>query len=179
VNWGYVSRGKRCVAVFNSRGRTGNKYEWFGTLRELKYSAIHFSDDRGFWYHEDIDGILALLRTHKPDVMLGHSMGGYAALLFGSILGVRVEAIAPQTTLQAGWDDRWGLQWKSVREMTRHPEYLDLAGLKVDARVYYCKSVREDALHAERIEAQLFPRKCAGHDEALDNLDIKKALDPL
>lgn len=157
-----------CVCVLNSR--VDKRYEWFATLEELNVSALHIVDESFSWYHQCIDKVRPLLDQYRPAKIVGSSMGGYAALLFGSLHGIRVKAFAPQTTIKAHWDQRWTPEWQQVQKDTKYPEYLDLEGMMVDADIYYCVGSPEDARHARRMKANVIPRGCARHDEAALNL---------
>lgn len=59
-----------------------------------------------------LDGVLKSLGTRKT-IFCGNSMGGYAALMFGYLMGVdKIIAFSPQTTINTKWlilnnDFRW------------------------------------------------------------------------
>lgn len=169
MKYEYIERAKPCVAILNSR--VSKHYEWYKTLEELNFTALHICDNSFSWYHQCLDRVRIILDLHKPTLLVGASMGGYAALLLGSLHGIKVKAFGPQTTLKARWDIRWEPEWEKVRTETKHPEYLDLAGLEVEADIYYCLGSKEDIRHAERLKkGRLVPRGCKRHEEASLNI---------
>jgi hypothetical protein len=105
---------------------------------------------------------------------MGASMGGYAALMFGSLTKTKALAFGPQTDLKADWDSRWDL---TKARQTSRPELLDLAHLEHDADVYYCSGVEEDVRHAERLKARLHPQGCHTHAQEMRKVNLMKALD--
>lgn len=135
-------------------------------------------DLRQAWYHlgvpengdsiEDFAATLqGLLDRHevKRLVVAGNSAGGYAALLFGTLLGADVAlSIAPQTVIDldvlAGVDDhRFDPRLNKLAEMDALvPRWLDLAevlptleyrGTRFE--VYFDDTFPEDRRHAERV----------------------------
>jgi pimeloyl-ACP methyl ester carboxylesterase len=103
------------IAVFSgARGFWGSRrFEFAHTTDSLNYSRILCRDPYGVWYHDGIGGevqgirrLVDCMRDHieklAPETMLfvGNSVGGYAAMLFGHLLGAdAVHAFAPQTCL--------------------------------------------------------------------------------
>lgn len=75
------------------------------------YAQHFYLDDKKCWYHQGIAGLstnipetvaylASVIRPYTDVTFLGSSAGGYAALLFGSLLNVtRVIAFKPQTNL--------------------------------------------------------------------------------
>jgi hypothetical protein len=163
---------KHLVATFNSRGREWG-YEWEKALKESGYSSLHILGEKRGWYHSSIEETLEVLKEFKPNLLIGASMGGYAALLFGGLLGIKARAFGPQTTLEdVPWDLRWQHEWGPLRLSTKHPELLDLAGLShlPASQIYYCEGVQEDRLHAERLKVEVIARGCELHEQASQNL---------
>jgi pimeloyl-ACP methyl ester carboxylesterase len=161
-----------CVAVLNSRT---NRFEWYKTLAELNISALHLLDETYSWYHNCLDEARELVDKYKPVRLAGSSMGGYAALLLGSLHDIHVKAFAPQTTIAADWDKRWTPEWDRIRDTTKYPEYRDLSGLewKVKPDIYYCFGSKEDVQHVGRIKRKVnrFPRECLRHEDAAKGID--------
>jgi len=89
------------------------KFESVNTLEKIfpEYSKIFFIDRKCSWYHKGIcsksdsikstvEYIKQLIEPYSEVSMIGVSMGGYAAILFGSLLNVKnVIAFIPQTRL--------------------------------------------------------------------------------
>ena len=154
-------------------------FEFFRVLNEAEPAKKLLLRDRSqSWYHrgvdgfaDDIAGVEAALRQiverEQPRklVMLGASAGGYAALLFGRLLGAaEIHAFGPQTFIGPGLrlrhlDYRWGRLWLSLMLSGRYqPRYGDLyrvfkrtpsEGSRVV--VHYCDSDRFDNAHARRL----------------------------
>ncbi|MCI4592201.1 cupin-like domain-containing protein [Sphingobium sp. BYY-5] len=130
------------------------KFDFVGRLRKLEATTgqplnlILIRDTANFWYQHgvdglgrDVDAVAASLRHIIADLRpssictVGQSMGGYAAILFGALLGVdQVLAFGPLSYLRSDWARRDGdLRWLSVMEtLDRHPparRYDDLTAL--------------------------------------------------
>ncbi len=142
-------------------------------------NKIFLRDERRQWYHGGIQGlapnielVAAFLRRYtqapatKLSVAFGNSGGGYAALLFGHLLGVdEVHAISPRTRL----DPLWRLVHRDSPHM-RNPlrllfnpraerQYFDLRQV-LSARpngrsrfhIHYASEHTSDARHARRMQ---------------------------
>src|SRR5919108_4931419 len=83
-------------------------FEFRNTLSSVDVKSAFLRDHYSAWYHRgvldvgpDIDSVVALLREFRSQademVMIGNSAGGYAALLFGSLLDCEAHAFSPQT----------------------------------------------------------------------------------
>lgn len=146
-------------------------------MAENQISSLHIASiEKRTWYHHCIPEVLELLNQHKPELLIGSSMGGYAALLFGALLGLRARAFGAQTTLlDVPWDRRWNAELERVRNNTEYPEYLDLSKLNhcPDSRIYYCEPVMEDKKHANNLKGkvEIVIRGCSSHEESARNLD--------
>lgn len=165
--------GRRCIASFNSLG-ADKGFEWTKALAEYDCNSLHIAScEPRSWYHFCLPETLELIKEYNPDLLIGASMGGYAALLFGSLLNIRAIVFGPQTTLlDVPWDRRWQHEWQSIREKTEHPQYLDLSGLdhSPTSQIYYCSAVLEDKRHAKNAKVEVIERGCARHEEASRNL---------
>lgn len=159
-----------CIAVLNSR--VAKRFEWFHTLQDMKMSALHVIDEAFLWYHGCADEVRPLLDKHKPSLIVGVSMGGYAALLLGALHGIKARAFGPQTTLIAGWDKRWTPEWETIKATTKHPEWLDLLNLDIKGDIYYCLGSQQDVQHARRLKrkVKLIPRGCTRHEDSAVDL---------
>jgi hypothetical protein len=154
-------------------------FEFFRVLNEAGPAKKLLLRDRSqSWYHRGVDGLAGdiagveaairrIVEREQPRrlVMLGASAGGYAALLFGRLLGAdEIHAFGPQTFIGPGLrlrhlDHRWGKLWLSLMLSGRYqPRYGDLyrvfkrtpsPGSRVV--VHYCDSDRFDNAHARRL----------------------------
>jgi pimeloyl-ACP methyl ester carboxylesterase len=114
-------------------------------------------------------------------VFIGNSMGGYAAILLGTLLGVnKIIAFSPQTFIGRfrrllNLDRRWRKQINNVHANAyKQPEYFDLKPVlkkgnnNSSIEIWYCKTHRLDRLHAERLKkapnVQLNPVFEGGHN---------------
>jgi hypothetical protein len=160
-------------------GRIGiPPFEFFSLTAELPVKRLFVRDLRQAWYHRGIpghgatlpkvaDSLRGLLARHEVErlVVAGNSAGGYAALLFGTLLAAdAVLCFAPQTVLDlevlAGmgdhrWDDRLrehaaaGVMDARFTDLRR---VLGAAGRgDTSYRIYFDDSLRADRLHAERL----------------------------
>jgi hypothetical protein len=154
----------------------GPVFEFARALATLPAGRLVLREALDTWYHRgipgvgpDIGAVRALVERHvattrpRAVVGVGASAGGYAALLFGALLGFdEVHAFSPQTTL-----DRWqrlrmrDLRWpKDSRRLSASGaprELLDLRPILASAaprtafHVHYCRQERLDRRHAERL----------------------------
>jgi pimeloyl-ACP methyl ester carboxylesterase len=121
-------------------------FEFFSATRAIATKRLFVRDLRRAWYHQGIDGhgetitaaaasLNELVAQHEVDrlVAVGSSAGGYAALVFGTLLGAdTVLSFGPQTvidpaTIASIGDHRWDgplgeLQAAGVLD----PEWTDL-----------------------------------------------------
>ncbi len=106
-----TSPGLPLLIIFSSVNSNG--FSFGRAFDELPANVIYIRDPYDFWYNrgisESLNSIDAVRKQLAKDikrlepsrtVMLGTSMGGYAALLFGVLLNVnRIIAVSPQTLL--------------------------------------------------------------------------------
>lgn len=153
-------------------------FEFFRVLNETAPAKkLLLRDSSQSWYHRGVEGvgpdiagveagIRRIVERERPRklVTLGASAGGYAALLFGRLLGAdEIHAFGPQTFIGPGLrlrhlDYRWGRLWTSLMLSGRYqPRYGDLyrvfkrtpSGSRVV--VHYCDGDRFDDAHARRL----------------------------
>ncbi len=124
------------------------------TSHHGQWNKIYLRDQHALWYHaglhglgDNIDEITASLRRYSDHpgtrrvVTIGNSGGGYAALLFGSLLGAaEVHAFSPRTSLRPlhrllSGEDR--NLWKNFLRLLLHGQrkYLDLLPVLAQAKV--------------------------------------------
>lgn len=151
-------------------------FEFFNLTQGLPVTRIFLRDIHQLWYQRglpgvapDIDGIAAFLRGILREVgaervvVVGNSMGGYAAIVMGLLLDADlVHAFVPQTfmdprRLRLHRDRRFARHVHRVRAV-RGRRYLDLRRLihrrppgRCRINVYYCPDHDEDRAHAERL----------------------------
>jgi hypothetical protein len=168
-------------------------FEFFQVSNLLGYSRILCRDNSQIWYHmgfdegtPDLPSSAALLRRHierlspRKVMSIGTSAGGYAAMVFGHLLGVNeVHAFGPQTFLglrRLLYPRRFRSFHRLLR-LYRCPtatrELFDLKtvlGTHNGATkyfIYYCEGQRWDRYNAERLGGlpgvQLCPYPCYRH----------------
>jgi pimeloyl-ACP methyl ester carboxylesterase len=167
------------VAFGGMMGQIGMPpFEFFKTTGGIPVKRLFVRDLRQAWYHRGIpdhgttiaqaaDSLGRQIAAHDVDrlVVTGNSAGGYAALVFGTLLGAdAVLCFAPQTVLDleildAMDDHRWDEQ---IAELARAGDldraWTDLRRALPEARcaetryeVYFDSTFRADRLHAERL----------------------------
>jgi len=151
-------------------------FEFYNLTSSFPTSKVYVRDLGQSWYHGTLPGVgrgirdlrdylQGLLDEHQPNrtVFFGNSMGGYAAMLFGHLLGIdAVVAFSPQTFID--WKNRWyhgdHRWWREVIparwRTSAEPLYFDLryvlepeANSQFDLHVP--KLDKLDRLHAERM----------------------------
>lgn len=163
-------------------------FEFFNLTRGVNCKKIYVRDMNLAWYHKglpgiakNIDGIAKHLKGlikksgAKKVVCVGNSAGGYAALLFGHLIGANVVlAFAPQTFIskherKVHKDIRWeGAQMRNAHgSPTRQERYFNLKrvlGGRTKYRIFYQRKSRLDKIHAERMRV-VFTVILHPHDE--------------
>jgi hypothetical protein len=155
-------------------------FEFFNTSQDLDVKKAYLRDLDATWYHggvqgvaDDVPGVAERLRNVLEDVPVnkvvfaGNSAGGWAALLFGALVGVDlVLAFSPQTTLRQDElhkvnDKRWDRRLQRARRRKLlNEDLLDLRPIleahppeKESRRViHYPSTYGLDAFHAERLD---------------------------
>lgn len=191
------------IAFGGMRGGFGMPLFEFSTLTEnMPAKRLFVRDLRQAWYHQGVpqhggtllefaESLRQLIAGYDVDrlVATGNSAGGYAALVYGTLLGAdTVLAFAPQTVIELevlaemndhGWDDRLeplGAAGVLDRRWTDLRRALPTAR-RADTRheIYFGNSHREDRLHAERLDGldgvHLFPVEAARHNVAREMRD--------
>jgi hypothetical protein len=152
------------------------QYALRNTLRDEDVNQIRLRDQYSCWFHNGVQGastdiqstvhyLRDLIQDFKADRILcsGASGGGYAAILFGSLLNVTgVVALAPQTILHRGircqahgnlyllkWTDGNG-SWEHTKQ--QYADLLDLPPSETKIFIVYGSQDLVDAYHAQRIQ---------------------------
>jgi pimeloyl-ACP methyl ester carboxylesterase len=153
-------------------------FEFLRSLSAPGCDAVFLRDVSQAWYQHGIDGVStdvmglahwleARRRGYRRTVVVGNSMGGYAALLFGWLAGFDlIVAVSPQTTialpdLSALADRRWQalLERGGLRSTDpRHHDVRNVMSRSVPAAqaslLFFGASSREDRAHAMRLAAE-------------------------
>jgi hypothetical protein len=170
-------------------------FEFFKITGRIQTKRMFVRDLRQAWYHEGVAGagetitemaesFAHVIGQHEFDrlVVTGISAGGYAALLFGTLLGADVViAFSPQTVIDpdvmAQMDDhryddplvdlaarsRLDERWTDLREALPSVRSADTI-----YELHFDPSSRPDRLHAERLAelagVRLYRHEGAGHN---------------
>jgi acetyl esterase/lipase len=168
---------KLLIAFGGLSGKLGMPpFEFFSMTRELPIKRLFVRDLRQAWYHRGVPGhgdtvtgvaesLRELIARHDVErvVVAGSSAGGYAAILFGTLLGAdTVISLGPQTVLDLDvmgrmddhrYDDH--LEWLADRGMLEDA-WMDLRSALPPVRVantryelYFDDTFQCDRLHAE------------------------------
>ena len=170
-------------------------FEFFNSISDIPCDKIFLRDFNQAWYQKGVDDELDhidkvieylknVLSKNKYDKVcfLGNSMGGYGALLFGSILNVDcVISFAPQSFIDKrnriiNFDIRWIKKINNIyRFEKKRMQYFDLKehlntnpSYKTQLNIYYSPKHRLDKKHAERLKELknviLHPIQKGGHE---------------
>jgi hypothetical protein len=157
----YVDRGYgKCIAAFASAQdkKPRPEFEWRQTLEALPVDILFLKDNGRRWYLDC--GVEEVLKRFNPYMLIGASMGGYAALMYGA--GRQVRAFSPQTAISS--------VWRKENADTRFADFIpdgpDLEVAGENFHIHYCLHNPLDRLHAERTKARLFPHNCDSHKVA-------------
>lgn len=153
-------------------------FEFLRLTGDVPVKRLFVRDLHEAWYHKGMpgydnsllgcaDALRDMIAEHDVDRMVfaGNSSGGYAALVFGTLLGAdTVLCFAPQTTLDLGdlaamGDHRWDSYLKPLfAEGAIDPAWVDLSSALPAARhtatryqVYVDESLAVDREHADRL----------------------------
>ncbi|MBM4149122.1 MAG: hypothetical protein FJ224_08760 [Lentisphaerae bacterium] len=173
-------------------------------------SRVFLRDLDQVWYHSGLRGVTAdvpetvslldsvITESRAEDVLFaGNSMGGYAAILFGSLVSTRprVAAFAPQTFIGPARrffarDRRWADRARAVAACpTADRRLFDLRNpirnqpAPPHIEIHYPVMNRLDRLHAERLRGlpgvALCPHRCESHmlvKELRDSGELQRIL---
>jgi hypothetical protein len=179
-------------------GRIGiPPFEFFSLAGRIPVKRLFVRDLLQSWYHRGVpehgatlaqvaESLRRLIAAHRVErlVVAGTSAGGYAALVFGTLLGAdTVLCFAPQTVLDlellARMDDhRWDHRLEPLAAAgALDPRFADLRAVLPAARrgdtsyqIYFDEALRADRLHAERLTGvegvRLYRFGCGSHNMA-------------
>jgi hypothetical protein len=170
--------GDRCLVCFGglNLGMGLPVFEFFRTVKDLPVTKLFVRDLEQSWYHLGLSGLsrsipesVAVIRQAVPEgarrvVLAGVSMGGFAAIMFGALLGAdRALAFSPQTFIDPWNRLRWqDGRWKRtiVRMYLRgllRPKCWDLRRLLARStragriELHYGRQDRLDLVHARHL----------------------------
>lgn len=155
-------------------------FEFFNFLSAFDCDKVFVRDFNQAWYQKGIDDKISTIdqltqslreiianRDYKKICFIGNSMGGYAAILFGVLLGVdEVLSFAPQTFVDKKRrllhaDFRWKKEIKGMykSDVLNRP-MMDLKSYllqypkqaKPIINIFYGANHRLDRIHAERMK---------------------------
>ena len=169
-------------------------FEFFNSIASIDCDKIYLRDFRQAWYQLGVDDTIndpdklhdflndsIKANNYKSVCFLGNSMGGYAAMLFGMMLGIpQVIAFSPQSFIDRWhrliyFDRRWKKEIDPIHSFeTNRPDYFDLRRSLRDHRntltkidLYYSPRHRLDRIHAHRLRTipnvVLHPIREGGH----------------
>ncbi|HEV7586428.1 MAG TPA: hypothetical protein VGO14_11680 [Solirubrobacteraceae bacterium] len=161
-------------------------FEFMKLTGSIPVKRLFVRDPRQAWYHRGLPGrsrtleeTLGVLRELTGGaerlIVTGNSAGGYAALLFGSLLGAdQIVCFAPQSTLNLDTlhsigDHRWDDHLRPLHKAhVMDARWLDLQVLapRENVQIYFDKGLEVDRLHAERIAhvGRLYPCEGGQHE---------------
>lgn len=170
-------------------------FEFFNSVKDLNCDKIFIRDFSQTWYQKGIDdetNHIDLLEKKLKDIIeennfkkicfIGNSMGGYAAILLGSLLKINsVLSFAPQTFIDRknrliNLDFRWRKEMREIhKNPSKKPEYFDLLNFlnknnnpETAIEIFYSPKHRLDKIHAERLRGfkniELIPTIEGGHN---------------
>jgi hypothetical protein len=168
------------IAFGGLRGRVDvPPFEFLGVTGDFPVKRMFVRDLYQAWYHRGVprqraktlvsvaDRLREMIAPHHVErlVTIGNSSGGYAALVFGALLGADTAlAFAPQTTLDPDamaslGDRRWEGHLSALRDAGRmDADWIDLRTALPRAldgqtrlHVYFNERLAVDRLHAERL----------------------------
>lgn len=169
----------------------GDQFQFKATLANLDVNIIYLRDLKHNWYvngvvgvGDDVEGVAGFLRARLKElgtskvITMGASAGGFAAILYGSLLGVhRIIAFSPQTFMDRFhrtiyYDYRWKDRFQQIYAGNRsNRPFLDLKRIvrnyKGKVALFYDKKHRLDNIHARRIKGrniECFPSAGGGHN---------------
>ena len=170
-------------------------FEFFGQLEDVPSGRVFVRDLEQSWYQLGIRGAAADIRTSakwladlldahgiQRTVCVGCSAGGFAAIVFGSLIGAaEIHAFGAQTTIARRdlWkmrDRRWNKYLKPMRKNlgTRQPIFDARSVLSIDAPnpdiyVHWGTNEERDGRHALRLDGlpnvTMVPHRDCGHGD--------------
>lgn len=175
----YGSTSDTLFVCFSGMGPEGMvpPFEFAGVLRNYDVKKLFVRDTYNLIFHnglenetKDVPETVALIRKMIEKsgasrvICIGNCQGGYAALLFGAMVGVdRIISFAPLTFLdRANCEKHNEVRWPDAfQRFYSHPscdpQFFDLLNIegidKANIYVYYDVDFKADAVHSERLKS--------------------------
>lgn len=177
-------------------------FEFFNSIANIDCDKILLRDFNQAWYQKGVDSyivnfeqVFLYLKSiiekneYEKICFLGNSMGGYGAVVFGTLLNVdKIIAFAPQSFINIKnkikyFDYRWIKQISSVYTFeNRDNRFFDLKqylkqndNYVTEINLYYSSTHRLDRIHSERLKGlknlRLHPVSKGGHSIVKDMRD--------
>lgn len=147
---------KKIIISFSGRGSgmgTLPQFEFVNFLEKhfSNYERHFYLDHKLKWYHKGIDGISnsvsettlylqKIISKFEEVIFIGSSAGGYAAILFGSLLKVnKIIVFKPQTIIkpESGIDNNYINLKSHINTVTKYFIYGDLTVDKVKDHLHH------------------------------------------
>lgn len=168
---------KTLIVGLGSSNVVPGKFEWANTwaglYKDLKFKKMRLGDPNISWYHTKFPGIkgygpFALAKFMRKKIeqanvekvmLMGVSMGGYASIMMGCILGVdQIAAFSPQTYLSEFRYRKAKLK-KKFKGFNIDESITDLKNVlskydtgKTKYHIYYGRKNGGDTKHAENLK---------------------------
>jgi len=178
-----VQKGGKRIVVFSFSGAPAGRlvpsFEFRNFLEKYSVTKVFVRDMRVCWYQrglvgvsEDVDGsvdyLKKLIQEINPDktVFIGASMGGYASILFGTLLDADVVlSFSPKTLFEKDerhFDERYADLKKLITSSKSKTEY----------HIFYGGDRRDDVFQSERLteNPRITLHKYAGDHKLVKNL---------
>ena len=130
--------------------------KYLSSIYKDKYDLLFYIDKHQCWYHKGIEGISTTInetyeylntkiKHYEKVIFMGVSMGGYAAILFGSLCNVtNVVAFIPQTILTDPIDKRYKNLKYILNSNTKYLLYGDLRyASNGNHHISHCENLEE------------------------------------
>jgi|25_taG_2_1085351.scaffolds.fasta_scaffold00117_22 hypothetical protein len=154
------------------------KFEFYNSISGIDCDKIFLRDFNQAWYHKGVTRKInsiesvkeflqekILLGKYQSVCLVGNSMGGFAAILFGTLLGVdNVICFSPQTFLNRGrrWfigEKRWQKELELIYNDKRITQKIFDLKTVLSAndcipfiQIFFSVHCKLDAIHAKRLE---------------------------
>ncbi|MEL7357712.1 MAG: hypothetical protein AAFN40_14220 [Cyanobacteria bacterium J06560_6] len=170
------------ILIIAFGGMAGNliipPFEFFKITSDIPTKKLYLRDFEQVWYHSGVVGYADSVETLKEFllseivrsgstkvIIIGNSLGGYAALLFGFLLQAnRVLSFSPQTFLGRSrrllyGDTRFkphinNLYLRGNQKFFNLKPFLKERSVRTEFNIFYSEFDRQDSVHAKRL------RKC-------------------
>jgi hypothetical protein len=185
----YTDKGSYTLSIgFTGFQRIDAKFDW-NIIKQFDTDVLLIRDPKMAWYLCGIDGISKNVKettefinkytsNYDKIYMFGSSMGGYASLLYGSLITHKIKiinAFAPQTNIKPDTLNLSPWTMDMVKDKV-HPyindhdkQFLSLEGIETPKTTYihYGKHGKIDAYHANLIDCKKISYDCNSHAIAL------------